>query len=121
AHTVYDDEVATIAFEKASKQTGTITDVPVTKGLPVTVVLKSGTMNSVSFSCKQWGSKAQTITLHYSTDGGANYTSTGVTSTNFSISSNSLPDGTNAVKITFSSTSNQIGVSSVSFNYTPSN
>ena len=78
-------------------------------------------MNSVTFTCTQWGEKAQTITLHYSTDGGTNYTSTTITSTNFSISANSLPANTNAVKITFSSTSNQVGIASVSFNYTPSN
>ena len=118
AHTAYDDDVAKIDFASANKQSGTITDVPVTKGQPVTVVLKKGTMNSVSFTCSQWTTKAQTITLHYSTDGGKNYNSTGITSNNFSITGPSLPSGTNAVKITFSSADNQVGVNSVKFNYT---
>ena len=119
-HTAYDDDVVKIDFESANKNQQTITDIPVTKGSPVSVVLKDGTMNTVSFTCVQWTNKAQTITLHYSTDAGKNYNSTGIVSNNFSISSSSLPEGTNAVKITFSSTSNQIGIKSVSFNYTPS-
>ena len=119
-HTLVDDNYVTINAN-ASKQTGTITDYPVTKGQPVTVVLKDGTMNSVTFTCSQWTTKAQTITLHYSTNKGNTFTSTNITSSNFSISNSSLPSGTNAVKITFSSTSNQVGLNSVSFNYTPSN
>ena len=110
----------TVYFTEANKQNSTITDVPVTKGKPVEFVMKEGfTISEVTFSCKQWVSKTQTITLHYSTDGGENYTSTGVTSTNFTIAKNDLPTGTNAVKITFS-TSNQVGVSSVKLTYTSS-
>ncbi len=107
----------TITFVSASKQTGTITDYPVTKGNPVTFVLSDNTksLSSVSFTCRQWSSRAQTITLHYSTNSGSTYTSTEITSTNFSISSSSLPTGTNAVKITFSSTSNQVGIQSMSY------
>ncbi len=113
---------ATVTFSSACKQTVTITDVPVTKGNEVSVVLKNtdDSFNYVEFNCRQWGSKAQTITLHYSTDGGDNYTSTGITSTNFKISSNSLPSGTNAVKITFSSTDNQVGIESFAFKLNPS-
>ena len=119
SHT-YEYPEGTVYFTEANKQTSTITDVPVTKGKPVAFVMKEGfTISDVTFSCKQWGSKAQTITLHYSTDGGKNYTSTGVTSTNFTIAKNDLPTGTNAVKITFS-TSNQVGVSSVKLTYTSS-
>ena len=104
---------AKVTFEAASKQTSNVTDCPVTKGKYVTLVMTDGsTLSSVEWVCKQWTTKTQTITLHYSTDGGNTYTSTGVTSTNFTISSNSLPTGTNAVKITFSSTSNQVGISS---------
>ena len=116
-------EAATVTFDSANKQnsTATINNMPVTKGQPVSLVLKYGTLNSVTFNCAQWGTKAQTITLHYSTDGGATYTSTGVTSTDFTISSSSLPSGTNAVKITFSSSSNQVGIESATINYTPGN
>ena len=114
AHTVsYDD--ATVTFASANKQSQTIMDQPVTKGNEVSLVMKDGsTLSSVTWVCKQWDSKTQTITLHYSTNGGISYTSTGITSTNFTISSNSLPAGTNAVKITFSSSNNQVGISSCS-------
>ena len=110
---------ATVKFTGAVKQTQTITDCPVTKGGEVQLVLNSGYSNrditNVTFVCRQWGTKSQTITLHYSTDGGVNYTKTEITSTNFTISSDNLPEGTNAVKITFSSSSNQVGIESVTF------
>lgn len=109
---------ADVVFEAANKQGAgnIIVDIPVTKGKSVSLVLKNGAkISSVTFKCRQWGSKAQTITLHYSTDGGNTYTSTGVTSSNFEISSSSLPAGTNAAKITFSSSSNQVGIESVTF------
>ena len=102
----------TAYFYQSSKQTGTITDIPVTKEGPICIVMDDQEITGASFVCRQWGTKAQTITLWYSTDGGENYTSTGITSTNFTISSSNLPTGTNAVKITFSSTSNQVGIES---------
>ena len=120
----YDD--ATVTFASANHQTSTITDIPVTKGQPVSLVLKdqnkdqNNQITSATFVCRQWGTKTQTITLHYSTDGGQSYTSTGVTSTNFTISSNSLPEGTNAVKITFSNTSNQVGIASATIAFSAS-
>ena len=105
----YDD--ATVVFESANKQSSTITNMPVTKGKAVEIKAKNGaTMKTVKFTCKQWSSKAQTITLHYSINGGTSYTTTGKTSTNFSIEDTELPAGTNAVKVTFSSSSNQIGI-----------
>lgn len=105
----YDD--ATVIFTSANKQSSTISNMPVTKGNPVEIKAKNGaTMKDVMFVCKQWNTKAQTITLHYSTDGGTSYASTGITSTNFAIECDSLPEGTNAVKLTFSSQSNQIGI-----------
>jgi hypothetical protein len=116
AEHVVEYETATVTFASASRQTQTITNQPVTKGNPVIIVMKNGlTITNAAFVCTQWNDKAQTITLHYSTDGGVTFTSTGVTSTNFSISS-SLPAGTNAVKITFSSTSNQVGIASATVN-----
>ena len=109
---------AVVTFESACKQSGTITDMPVTKGQPVSLVMSNGkSINSVEFLFKQWGTKAQTITLHYSTDGGSTYTSTGTTSSNFTISKSDLPEGTNAVKVTFSSSSNQIGIESATITY----
>ena len=108
---------ADVIFASADKNSQTITDIPVTKGGDVSMVMKTADakLAEVTFNCRQWGTKAQTITLHYSTDGGSSYTSTGITSTNFTISDDALPTGTNAVKITFSSTSNQVGIESVTF------
>ncbi len=113
-HTVsYAD--ATVTFASANKQSNTITDQPVTKGGEVSLVMKEGnTLSSVTWVCTKWSDKSQTITLHYSTNGGSSYTTTGVTSTNFTISKDPLPAGTNAVKITFSSSKNQVGISSCS-------
>ena len=114
----YDD--ATVTFASANKNTQTITDIPVTKGQPVSLVLNETEgyqITEVTFVCRQWGTKTQTITLHYSTDGGSTYTSTGVTSTNFTITKSSLAEGTNAVKITFSSTSNQVGIESCTYTF----
>ena len=110
-HTVnYDD--ATIVFESANKQSGTITNMPVTKGQPVQIIAaKAGaTIKSVKLTCKQWTTKTQTITLHYSMDRGGSFTQTTKTSSNFEIEETALPEGTNAVKFTFSSSSNQIAI-----------
>ena len=115
AHTLSYTE-ADVIFASADKNSQTITDIPVTKGGNVSLVMTNGAkLEEVSFNCRQWGNKAQTITLHYSTDGGASYSSTNITSTTFSIADSALPSGTNAVQITFSSTSNQVGIESVTF------
>ena len=107
--TTYPD--AKLVLAEANKQSGTITDYPVTKGQPVEVIMTDGsTLDSVEFTFAQWGTKAQTATLHYSIDGGTTYTSTGVTSTTFAIPTTKVAEGTNAVKVTFSSSSNQVGI-----------
>lgn len=107
-----------VIFTSANKQSGTITNMPVTKGQPVEFKLTNGaTLTKAELVCKQWGTKAQTITMHYSTNGGSTYTSTGVQSSNFTISNDALPAGTNAIKFTFSSTSNQIGIQSLEIAY----
>ena len=116
-HVVTYDE-ATVDFTKHNRQTGTITDCPVGKGAPVTIVMTNqSTIKSVKFVCKKWTTRAQTITLHYSINGGTSYSTTGITSTNFEIESTELPAGTNAVKITFSSTNNQVGIASATLTY----
>lgn len=109
---------AKVTFVSANKQSSTITTQPVTKGGDVTLKMTNGgTITSATFVCTQWTTKAQTITLHYSTNGGTSYESTGTTSTNFTITKASLPANTNAVKITFSSSSNQVGIASASITY----
>ncbi len=107
-----------VIFSKANRQTETITNMPVTKGQPVEFKLTNGaTLTKAELVCKQWTTKAQTITMHYSTDGGNTYTTTGVTSNTFTISNDALPAGTNALKFTFSSSSNQIGIQSLEIAY----
>ena len=104
---------AKVTFASACRQTSTITNQPITKGQEVSLVMTDGSnLSTVEWKCTQWSSKTQTITLHYSTNGGNTWTKTNITSTNFTISSDNLPEGTDAVKITFSSTSNQIGITS---------
>lgn len=108
---------ATVTFTKHNHSTSTIKDVPVGKGADVLVVMKNDiVLKYAKFNFVQWTTKAQTITLYYSTDGGVTYTSTGVESSNFAIES-VLPAGTNAVKVCFSSKDNQIGVASATFIY----
>ena len=109
---------ATVKFASANKQSSTITDCPVTKGGNVDVVMDGGYfLDSISFTLKQWGTKTQTATLYSGTDGGTTYTSTGVTSDTFKIASPKFAYGTNAARIGFSSTSNQVGIYSIKIYY----
>ena len=108
-----------VYFTSAAMQQSTLTTMPVTKGQPVEFKLTNGgVINTVSLTCAQWTTKTQTITLLYSTDNGANYNATGVTSSTFAIKDATLPEGTNAIKFTFSSTSNQIGIQQLDITYT---
>ena len=114
-------EMATVSFESANKQSGTITDCPVTKGKSVSIVMNgTRTIKSFALTLSQWTTKAQTVTLNYSTDGGVNYTASTITSSNFSLSSDdlsSIAEGINAIKFTFSSSSNQVGIKSCYLKY----
>lgn len=114
-------EMATVSFESANKQSGTITDCPVTKGKSVSIVMNGNrTIKAFELTLSQWTTKAQTVTLNYSTDGGISYTKSSITSSNFSISSDdlaSIAEGINAIKFTFSSTSNQVGIKSCYLKY----
>ena len=117
---VHNDSVVTIDLKSASKQTQNITDYPVTKAGDVIVTLNGGkTMSKVSFSLTQWASKAKSVSLQYSTDGGTSFSalSPAVSSSTFALSSDSLPSGTNAVKMVQGNTSNQVGIVSVTFTY----
>lgn len=119
AHTVKGSDV-TVNFSKASKQASTISDCPVTKGSDITVTLNNQeicTITSIELLLKQWGSKAQTVTLNTSADG-KNYTKTTTTSSNFSLTASGL--SAKAIKFTFSNKSNQVGVQSIKVTYTKS-
>ena len=119
AHSVKFD-VATVEFASANKQSSTITDCPVTKGGDIELKMDSGyTMAAVTFNLKQWTTKAQTARLFTSTDGGATYSTEAlISSSNFVLTASALPEGTNAVKIEFSSSSNQVGLASIDLTYT---
>ena len=120
---VYNDDYVSISLKSASKQTSNVTDYPVTKAGDVIVILKDGTMSAVTFNLTQWTTKAKTVSLQYSTNGGSTFSalSPAVSSSNFTLSSSSLPTGTNAVKMVQGDTGNQVGLTGVSFTYTPSN
>lgn len=109
-------DVANVFFASVSHQNAgePITDIPVTKGGDVSLVLRDSynRIKEVSFVCRQWSTKSQTITLHYSTDGGSTYTDAEINSDEFLIPTSSLNENTNAVKITFSNQNNQVGVES---------
>ena len=110
---------ATVVFAGANKQNSgsAIDDCPVTKGKDIEVIMSDGyLLEGVSFTFKQWKTKTQTATLNYSTDGGANYTATETSSSDFTLTSSELPEGTNAVKVTFAE-SNQVGLSAVEISY----
>ena len=109
-HTIT-NSYGTVTLASANRNTSTITDMPVTKGGDVTFVAAAGkTIKSLTFTCAQWTTKAQTITLNVSTNGGSTWKSTSTTSSNFVLTAASLPENVNAVKFTFSSTSNQVGI-----------
>ena len=111
-----DYEDATVKFTSANKQSGTITNMPVTKGQPVEIIMKDNrTLKSFKLTLEPWiykgAPKEQTVTLHTSVDGGSTYTETTTKSSDFALEG-TLPAGTNAIKFTFSSTSNQVGIQS---------
>ena len=111
--------ICTVTFAKASKQTSSIKDCPVTKGSNITVALNDLTsydITSVSLTLKQWGSKTQTVTLSTSTDG-STFTKTSTSSSNFSLSAEGL--SAKALQFSFSSASNQVGVQSITIGYKP--
>ena len=106
-----------ITFEKANKQGSTITNYPVTKGNYVEFNLLNSNyyIEKATFTCKQWNTNKQTITLNVSNDN-VNYKKTNSKSSNFELSSDSFTSENNYIglKYTFSSTSNQVGIQSLS-------
>ena len=105
---------ATVTFEGASRQTTNIKDIPVTKGKYVQLTLKDATkaITSVRLVCRQWTTKAQTITLNAGVSE-AGLAATEVTSSNFVLETNELPTNSTVIRFTFSSTSDQIGIDSI--------
>ncbi len=118
----YDNPAIKVIFASANKQGNTITDMPVTKGNPVEFVLTDGKSAFKNFHvvCRQWTTKAQIMELSYSTDGGETYYKfePAVTSSNFVLSAGGLKENVNALKLTFSSTANQVGIEKICFDLT---
>lgn len=109
---------ATVVFSEANKQTATIDDCPVTKGKPVTVTINEAVASKITgfkLVLRQWGTKTQTVTLNVSDDG-TTFTSTTTTSSNFVLEKTSGLSA-KAIKFTFSSQSNQVGVESLDLYY----
>ncbi|MEG0823783.1 MAG: hypothetical protein RSG07_04690, partial [Erysipelotrichaceae bacterium] len=71
SYTKHDEVVdnVNISFEKANKQSGTITDCPVTKGFSLTVSIKNQDVVNFTVSLKRWGTKVHKVDIQYSTDG----------------------------------------------------
>lgn len=115
-HTSTFDDGAYVELASANKSTQTITDCPVSKGGDVIFKAPEGkSIVDVTFNCKQWTTKAQTITLHTSDDG-ETFEATSVTSDKFVLSATGL-ENVIAVKFTCSNSSNQIGYESIMVNY----
>lgn len=107
-----------VVFSNFSKQTSTITDIPVTKSGNIVISLKNNkTFQSVKFTLKQWGSKAKTAKLQYSVNG-TTFTdfNPAISSSNFSIEATSIPEGTVAIKLDLSANpKNQVAVASIDY------
>ncbi|MCF0108162.1 MAG: InlB B-repeat-containing protein, partial [Bacilli bacterium] len=117
---VVEYDKAVVTFTSANHSTSTITDVPVTRGEDVyisTVNRPNLKISSLKWDFRQWGSKKQTITISYSTDGGKNYVEAASESNSFSVEISSLPANVDTVRASFSSQSNQIGIASIMVNF----
>ncbi|MDE6366355.1 MAG: hypothetical protein K2L33_02105 [Muribaculaceae bacterium] len=117
AHT-YETTDVTVKFTACSKQTGTITTHPVTKAGPVVFSLKNeGSFSTAKVTLKQWTTKTKTAKLEYSTNG-TTFTafSPAVSSSTFEVEATSIPEGTTAIRLSFTESSNQVAI--VSFEYT---
>ncbi|MCF0183442.1 MAG: chitobiase/beta-hexosaminidase C-terminal domain-containing protein [Bacteroidaceae bacterium] len=117
---VVDYDEATVTFASANHQLAgnVIEDRPVTKGQAVTVVLKDtkNDIKTVGAAFQQWNAKEQTITINTSTDG-ENFEATEFTTDEFGFEGVTLPAGVKAVRFTFSSANNQVGISGIVITY----
>ena len=107
-----------IVFAAASKQTGTITDRPVVKEGAISLVLTNShkLISAVRFDYMQWGSKVPTLTMKYSTDGGATYSNFDpvVSTTDFALQVLDMPEGVNAIQVV-GTADKQVGLTSIAF------
>lgn len=99
-----------VTFEKADKQKNTISDVPVTKGNYV-LVESANEIKSVRLVCRKWLAKEQTIYVAAGADKN-DLTPLDTQSDNFVLEA-AIGNGAKAVKFTFSSQDNQVGIDSL--------
>ena len=110
----------------ASKQTGTITNMPVIKAGPVTVKLGEGEyLKSIQFKLKQWvttkTAKAVTISIEYSTDGSeTNLKTANITDKGAFEHTVNFTENVNLVKLSNGQTKNQVGIDSIILTYASS-
>jgi hypothetical protein len=108
-----------VYFASASHQSGTITDRPVTKSSAIELILTNAhkLITAVRFDYAQWGTKTQSFVMKYSTDGGTTYNAfdPAVTGSDFAIQALTLPENVNAIQVTGTNSSNQVGLTSISF------
>lgn len=111
----------TVTITKASKQSGTVTDVPVVKASDITLKMTSegATLANATVHFKQWNTKEQKAKIAYSTDG-TNFTelpdrAETINASTLSITTGTLPDDVIAVKVSTTNTSNQVGIVSIVF------
>ncbi|MCR5077774.1 MAG: hypothetical protein K6A82_07040 [Prevotella sp.] len=107
---------ATVVFDSANKQGKgmDITDCPVTKGANITVTAKDNNISAFKIVLRQWTNKKQTVNLETSTDG-TTFKVTGNTSDEFSLSADNVD--AKAIRFTFSSKKNQVGIESITLTY----
>ena len=110
--------VFNVVLSSSSKQSATITDIPVTKGGQIQVTQKDVTnpytITGVELKLRQWTNKKQTVTLKVSDDG-TNWT-TKSSSDNFELTETGL--SAKLLRFNFFSTSNQVGIESLTITYT---
>ena len=115
-HVVSSNDNGTVTFASASRQTGTITNMPISKGGDVYYVApKDSFITNIDFVCEKWGSKSNFYILYTSTNGGTTFTKTNYEtgSSSYSLSVSDLGEDINAIKFVGNSTSNQIGIKSL--------
>lgn len=116
----YSTTELSVSFTSCSKQTGTITNVPVTKsGNVIFKLLDNKTFSYAKVVLTQWNTKKKTAKLEYSTDG-SSFTefSPAISSSTFSVEAATIPEGTIAIRMSFTETSNQVGIASFEYEIT---
>ena len=107
-----------VHFASASKQSSNITDRPVVKEGPISLILTNShkLISAVRFDYSQWTTKVPTLTMKYSTDGGENYSDFDpvVSTTDFALQVLDLPEGVNAIQV-IGTADKQTGLTSIAF------